>query len=359
LTRRLRKTASKKKNLFPLQCHYSAVKRCTTCGVLGLLALVCTMASAYAFTKYGTRSTGEVSAVVSLAESAPKVTAPCQCEEHSKSWKKKERPWAERAFGEKPKCYYFALGANDGDAFHHFRETSLGGMPQGLANYAEVAKTNAWSKPQGSPPARLWNWLLHVLHLKTPPEFHFRLGLDHEHGSECEAFLVEANPSFAKGLNKTADRINGKKPEKQVTVFDPNTAYMCEGTSHFYIDSKMSADWEAIASSMSNTAATTGHGGREFKKVSVPTINLIKLLYEHVLPDDFVILDMDIEGAEFDILPCLARSPAAELVDAVYMEVHDIGWSLLDTTAEEMKDAVESLMKKGVVFPDYTWGAQI
>jgi len=165
--------------------------------------------------------------------------------------------------------------------------------------------------------------------------------------------MVEANPSFKKNLTDIANKVNGKQ-SKQVNVFDPNTAYMCEGKSTFYLDSQMAGAWEAIASSMSSTASYAGAGA--FTKVSVPTVNLIRLLYENVMPEDFVIIDMDIEGAEFDILPCLARSPAAELVDEMYMEVHDINWSLLHTTTKDMKDAVETLQRKGVIFADYAWG---
>jgi len=317
------------------------------------------MMAARAFAKSSVHGPGDTSAMVNLAEAAPKVKAPCHCEADSRSWKKAHRPK-----GSKPRCMFFTLGANDGDTYTYFRENSRKGKAKGLANYEEVKKTNFYHRPQPSSLDAVKSAVTSFFPsiFGKPDRFYFSIGPDHEHGSECEAFMVEANPSFKNNLTNIAKQVNehsfawvDRNPltgtAEQVKVFGPNTAYMCEGTSTFYLDPQMAHSWEAIASSMSAVANTGG-----FTKVSVPTVNLIRLLYENVMPDDFAIIDMDIEGAEFDILPCLARSPAAELVDELYMEVHDINWSLLHTTTKDMTDAVDTLRKKGVIFADYAWG---
>jgi len=118
---------------------------------------------------------------------------------------------------------------------------------------------------------------------------------------------------------------------------------MCEGETEFHVDTDSK---ESIATSMGRAVGSN--------MVAVPTINLLRLLYEHVQPEVFVILDMDIEGAEFDILPCLARSPAAALIDELYMEVHLPCWSKTHPRDEEMRTAVTVLQSHGVVFPDYS-----
>merc|ERR1719291_1236610 len=41
------------------------------------------------------------------------------------------------------------------------------------------------------------------------------------------------------------------------------------------------------------------------------------------IPGDWVMVKMDIEGAEWDILPCLALAPAASLVDRLFVEIHN------------------------------------
>ena len=67
-------------------------------------------------------------------------------------------------------------------------------------------------------------------------------------------------------------------------------------------------------------------------KVTVPTINLNRLVYETTIPADWVIVKMDIEGAEWNILPCLAQSAATSKVVALYMEVHPASWGMFGTT---------------------------
>merc|ERR1712136_644197 len=74
-------------------------------------------------------------------------------------------------------------------------------------------------------------------------------------------------------------------------------------------------------------------------KVTVPTINLNRLLYETTIPADWVIVKMDIEGAEWDVLPCMAHSSASSNVDALYMEVHPSSWGMIGTTPEGLTAA--------------------
>merc|ERR1712232_1169940 len=85
----------------------------------------------------------------------------------------------------------------------------------------------------------------------------------------------------------------------------------------------------------------------------IPTVNLIQLLYENTAPEDFVVVEMDIEGAEWDILPCLAASPAAGLIDELLVEVHPSTWSLTSPSDEEFDDAIAQLRKVGVRIPAY------
>ena len=67
-------------------------------------------------------------------------------------------------------------------------------------------------------------------------------------------------------------------------------------------------------------------------KVTVSTINLNRLVYELTIPADWVIVKMDIEGAEWNILPCLAQSAATSKVVALFMEVHPSSWGMFGTT---------------------------
>ena len=52
-------------------------------------------------------------------------------------------------------------------------------------------------------------------------------------------------------------------------------------------------------------------------------IGLNRLLNETVTRNDYVVVKMDVEGAEYDILECLSRSPSLALVDQLVLERHD------------------------------------
>ena len=55
-------------------------------------------------------------------------------------------------------------------------------------------------------------------------------------------------------------------------------------------------------------------------KVTVPTMNVIRFLAEDTVPRDWVILNVDIEGAEFHLVPCLAQFHNASLIDRIFLE---------------------------------------
>lgn len=96
--------------------------------------------------------------------------------------------------------------------------------------------------------------------------------------------------------------------------------------------------------------------------VNVKVVNLIRLLAENTIQNDTVVVKMDIEGAEWDIIPCLARSPYAAHIDHLYMENHCPGGNLTQNewcpsmgqahnTKAEFDAAVQALIAHGVDIP--------
>ena len=53
-----------------------------------------------------------------------------------------------------------------------------------------------------------------------------------------------------------------------------------------------------------------------------PAIDIADWLRRTVRPDDFVVVKMDIEGAEYDVVPHLLREKVADLIDELFLEVH-------------------------------------
>merc|ERR1719262_331870 len=183
----------------------------------------------------------------------------CACETANAAWKRPVRTT--------PECVFIDLGAADGNTFNHF-----------LANgYGPVSNCPS--------------------------------------GGKYQAFLVEANPRFDGNLGGVESA-----HKAFVHAYKSTAAFMCEASTSFYLDTVNHGNnyW---GSSMSPNHPDAQRSGKT--KVTVPTTNIIRLILENTIPGDWVMLKMDIEGAEYDILPCLANAPeAAGLIDRLYLEKH-------------------------------------
>jgi len=230
-----------------------------------------------------------------------KERGPCNCEAMNSKWSPPTRT--------DPKCVFIDLGAAGGNTFHSF----LNGK------YATAAYC-----------ADYWEW---------------------------EAFLVEANPAFNNQLSQLEMQYPGK-----VNSLGGKAAYMCKGETTFFVDNdtrhdywgsnmdggaRLASDWKHPNQMRNQSVANKG------KHVTVPMVNVLQLIYENTIPADYVIVKMDIEGAEWDILPCLSRSQVVGSLDSLYMEVHPASWQLGNTTPAELKAAQSTLIQKGVAIPVY------
>jgi FkbM family methyltransferase len=162
-------------------------------------------------------------------------------------------------------------------------------------------------------------------------------------GGQWEATLVEANPRFNAPLQNMEAVYPGAVHAKA-----SHAAYMCEAQATFYLDTQ-NHDQNYWGSSMSANHVDTQKSGHQ--AVTVPTVNILRLLYETTIPGDWVILKMDIEGAEWDVLPCLAQASVAGLVDRLLVEVHPQSWGNVGTTQEGLDTAMRTLQQKGVDIP--------
>jgi FkbM family methyltransferase len=234
-------------------------------------------------------SVNAVQVAISSGIGSSSSRAPCHCKLNDDSWTKPTRT--------EEKCIFIDLGAADGNTFRDFLNNTYGPV-NNCAN-----------------------------------------------GGEWEAILVEANPRFNKQLDEESKRYPGL-----VKVMSQTAAYMCEGQTNFFLDTKDVREnfWGSSLSAVHPDVVKSGK-----QKVKVALSNLNRILTEHTIPGDWVIVKMDIEGAEWDIVPCLAESPASALVDRMYMEVHQRGWGLEGTTAAVMNQALQVLVDRGVQVPKY------
>jgi len=223
-----------------------------------------------------------------VAGVASKKGMPCQCDASQSSWLPNRRA--------APKCVFIDLGAADGNTLRDFVS----------GKYGPVANCPS--------------------------------------GGQWEATLVEANPRFDAPLKQTEVQYPGSVDAKS-----SHAAYMCEAKTTFYLDTT-SVEHNYWGSSMSANHDDVKKSGKQ--AVTVPTVNIMKLLYETATPQDYVILKMDIEGAEWDIMPCLAESPAASLIDRMLVEVHPNSWGNAGTTPQAFDAAIAKLRSKGVDIPN-------
>ena len=128
------------------------------------------------------------------------------------------------------------------------------------------------------------------------PEFH------REYGKDWEIYAWEANPALTGKLKKRFPGINVVSA----------AAHTEDGTINLYLGknyNNSSLDLRKV-----NVKEHTFH--------SVRAINFINWMKEHCTPEDRIVLVMDIEGAEFSLLPVMSAEGMIGWLDEFYMEFH-------------------------------------
>lgn len=232
---------------------------------------------------------------------------------------------------------------------------TLGGLVQshqtkqqdmGSAPCACLPHSSSWVKCQRTVPKCIW------IDLGAADGNTLKAFLNNQYGpvgncpsSGWEALLVEANPRFNPPLEEISARWPGS-----VHLYESTAAYMCPAQAEFYLDT-VTHDHNYWGSSLSSNAADVQNSG--LQKVSVPMVNLNQILYEQTIPGDWVMVKMDIEGAEWDIIPCLALSPSATLIDRMFVEFHNQSMGLVGTDQATLDAAQQMLRMRGVDIPNY------
>jgi len=189
-----------------------------------------------------------------------------------------------------PKCIFIDLGAAHGNSFEQFLNNAYG--------------------PVANCPSGQW-----------------------------EAILVEANPQFTAQLNTVATT----QPAGAVRALSATAAYQCAGTTSFSIDPD-------VAHNRWGSSMKFDHAGN---KVTVPTINVNQLVAENVMPGDWVMLKVDIEGAEYDVLPCLSQFTQLNKIDIIFVEEHNWMANDAEYTPAEYAAAKAKIVAAGVQMPHY------
>ncbi|KAI9346973.1 hypothetical protein BDR26DRAFT_855453 [Obelidium mucronatum] len=165
---------------------------------------------------------------------------------------------------------------------------------------------------------------------------------------EFEAHLFEANPVFNKPLVEVRSQYE-KEGKGPIFIYPSTVVYTIDKVIPFFFDTDPKNDFwgSSILATHSDVKAET--------KREMLAVDIARFILMNFKPEDHVVVKMDIEGAEYDILPHLVSMGAAINIDYLYIELHH--WILpADKKAEieaKGKKAIDALEKEGVVIPPY------
>ncbi|KAM0739662.1 hypothetical protein ACQRIT_004846 [Beauveria bassiana] len=163
---------------------------------------------------------------------------------------------------------------------------------------------------------------------------------------DAEIFLFEANPVFNDALVHARQKYAAVG--KAITIYPSTVVDTTDGLRTFYLD-EVNEDHNYWGSSTyKNHPDAIASGG---KGTELSAINIARWLLMNTLPHDFVVIKMDIEGAEYDIVPHLVKMRTWTVIDVLLVEWH--GHLPTDEARQEAKDALEKLQAQGVSCPHY------
>jgi len=167
-----------------------------------------------------------------------------------------------------------------------------------------------------------------------------------------EVYLFEANPVFNEALVRSKEKYTAKG--MKVHIFPSTVADIEDGIRTFYIDT-VNKDHDFWGSSIyaehHDAKASNAKGTR------LTSVNLALWLLQNFSPRDFVVVKMDIEGAEYELVPHLAQMKAGIVIDHLLVEWHhfDVGGTPEEKALREEKAKLGSamLVNDGTNMPPY------
>jgi FkbM family methyltransferase len=157
--------------------------------------------------------------------------------------------------------------------------------------------------------------------------------------------MLEANPMHTQRLQGMAQYLTAFGHTVQLlTPMALSTQH--GGNVSFYLDTPDAATYAA-----SIVAGANSHTG---EKVTVPTVDIDYLCSTFVLDglmdSDYVVVKMDVEGAEYDILLQAIAAGIPALWDELYVEFHeDNNWVLKGTALEQEARRKRALVERQMV----------
>ncbi|TPX32751.1 hypothetical protein SmJEL517_g04251 [Synchytrium microbalum] len=129
----------------------------------------------------------------------------------------------------------------------------------------------------------------------------------------CEIYLFEANPLFTPALKNASVEYNAKGIN--VTVFPETAVAAVDGSITLHLDTT-TVEHDFWGSSILDEDSNR-------PSVVISAIDISTWIMKNFKPRDYVLVKMDIEKAEYNVLPRMLEVEAWKVMDVLLIEFHD------------------------------------
>jgi len=138
----------------------------------------------------------------------------------------------------------------------------------------------------------------------------------------------------------------------QITAFEADPSYSRGYEELYDIDFHNLAVWTknetlSFGGKMGRvrSGATCKNKCKEEGSYTVRAINFSEYLLRNVDPSDFVVIKMDIEGAEYNVIPHMLDNGVFNLIDEIFLEGHTIKLSKLEEVRKRKYEDIINMLK--------------
>jgi FkbM family methyltransferase len=122
------------------------------------------------------------------------------------------------------------------------------------------------------------------------------------------------------------------------TVYHSSAAWILDGEVLFKIDDNEKG--------YGSTCILTKNTGNFSATAQIPCIDISKWILKNFTEEDFIVLKMDVEGAEYEIIPKLFSDGALALIDIFFLDLHPNGkLKMPGSTFKKYQKKVDSILR--------------
>ncbi|KAJ3149651.1 hypothetical protein HDU89_003704 [Geranomyces variabilis] len=166
--------------------------------------------------------------------------------------------------------------------------------------------------------------------------------------TDAHIYLFEANPTFNSDLVLAKSKWARHSPSVRIEIFPSTIVWLQDGTKKLYLD-LVNPDHDFWGSSIFANSGDVQRSGSVH--VNLTTIDIAKWILVNFVPEDYVVVKMDIEGAEHYVVPHMLAMGAHMNIDQFLIEWHAPAPE--DVGAEVGRAAVQRMKELGVQLPEY------